>query len=293
MHHQARRVVARRVSDGENVTPRFDIDIVNADGSVALRMCGFSARVRATAQTAEADELTLTPVWLPVPAHAACPVHPSEQVVRLMADSEHFDGQLFVQWRAGDSSETLLENLKGLSALTHLLWHVPQGEMHVAKMGLRLIKALLALGFAEKPLALTVVTRQAQGLGATEKIDPEQASLHGLIGSLAKQYAQWRIRLLDVPEAQSLAEAVLLAQPVNTAGNARIWRDGCWYQQQLARCVLSPVTTGVYRQSGVYVVVGGAGGLGVVVSEHLIRQCRAQMVWLGRQFPCSILSGLT
>lgn len=276
-------VIARRINDGENVTPRFDIDIVNADGSIALRMCGFSARFKASPQPAEADELILTPVWLPVPSQIVSPTPALGQVVRLMADPELFEGQLSVQWRAGDSSETLLEHLKKLTAVTHLLWHVPQGEVYLARMGLRLIKALLALGFAEKPLELTVVTRQAQGLGTNEKIDPEQAALHGLIGSLAKQYAHWRIRLLDLPEAHSLTEDVLLAQPVNTYGNARLWRDGCWYQQQLARCVLGPVTSAVYRESGVYVVVGGAGGLGVVVSEHLIRQCRAQMVWLGRR----------
>ncbi|MCH4875290.1 SDR family NAD(P)-dependent oxidoreductase [Pseudomonas sp. TMW22091] len=277
------RVVARRISDGEKLTPSFDIDIVNADGSVALRMCGFSARVRVTPQPAEADELTLTPVWLPVPAHVVSPAHETGQVVRLMADPEFIEGQVSVQWRAADSSETLLEHLTGLSTFTRLLWHVPQGEVHLARMGLRLIKALLASGFADKPLELTVVTRQAQGLSANEKIDPEQAALHGLIGSLAKQYVHWRIRLLDLPEAHSLPEDVLLAQPVNTYGNARLWREGCWYQQQLARCVLAPVTTRVYRDSGVYVVVGGAGGLGVVLSEHLIRQCRAQMVWLGRR----------
>ena len=277
------QVVARRISDGEKLTPNFDIDIVNADGSVAVRMCGFSARVRATPPPSDADELTLTPVWLPVPAHAVSPAHASGQVVRLMADLELIEGQVSVLWRAGDSSETLLEHLTGLSAFTRLLWHVPQGQVHLARMGLRLIKALLALGFAEKPLELTVVTRQAQGLDANEKIDPEQAALHGLIGSLAKQYAHWRIRLLDLPEAHSLTEDVLLAQPVNTYGNARLWRGGSWYQQQLARCVLAPLNTEVYRDSGVYVVVGGAGGLGRVVSEHLIRQCRAQMVWLGRR----------
>ncbi|MBL8298631.1 MAG: KR domain-containing protein [Rhodanobacteraceae bacterium] len=39
----------------------------------------------------------------------------------------------------------------------------------------------------------------------------------------------------------------------------------------------------VYRNGGVYVSVGGAGGLGEVLSEHLVRGHAAQVVWIGRR----------
>jgi NAD(P)-dependent dehydrogenase (short-subunit alcohol dehydrogenase family) len=38
-----------------------------------------------------------------------------------------------------------------------------------------------------------------------------------------------------------------------------------------------------WRDGGVYVVLGGAGGLGVALSEYLIRRYQAQLVWLGRR----------
>lgn len=38
-----------------------------------------------------------------------------------------------------------------------------------------------------------------------------------------------------------------------------------------------------YKKGGVYVVIGGAGGLGEVWSEHVIRHYQARVVWIGRR----------
>jgi polyketide synthase PksM len=38
-----------------------------------------------------------------------------------------------------------------------------------------------------------------------------------------------------------------------------------------------------YRHGGVYVVIGGAGGIGEVLSEHLIRHYNARVIWIGRR----------
>ncbi|MBV2240647.1 SDR family NAD(P)-dependent oxidoreductase [Bacillus inaquosorum] len=38
-----------------------------------------------------------------------------------------------------------------------------------------------------------------------------------------------------------------------------------------------------YKKGGVYVVIGGAGGLGEVWSDHVIRHYQAKVVWIGRR----------
>ncbi|SEF27498.1 Methyltransferase domain-containing protein, partial [Variovorax sp. NFACC28] len=38
-----------------------------------------------------------------------------------------------------------------------------------------------------------------------------------------------------------------------------------------------------YRRGGVYVLLGGAGGIGEVFSEYLIREYQAQVIWIGRR----------
>src|SRR5207245_5405453 len=39
----------------------------------------------------------------------------------------------------------------------------------------------------------------------------------------------------------------------------------------------------LYRRGGVYVVVGGAGGIGAAWSEQMVRDYQAQIIWLGRR----------
>jgi NADP-dependent 3-hydroxy acid dehydrogenase YdfG len=113
-------------------------------------------------------------------------------------------------------------------------------------------------------------------------VEPEQASVHGLIGSLAKEYPHWRVRLLDVAEGE-LLPVDWQSIPADTQGEVRAFRKGQWYRQRLVPCRLPEVKTPAYRQGGVYVVLGGAGGIGVAFSEYLIRRYQAQVIWFGRR----------
>jgi len=151
----------------------------------------------------------------------------------------------------------------------------------------RLTKALLALGYGARDLGISVVTWQTQSI-QDERIDPTHASVHGLVGSLAKEYEHWKIRLVDLPGESEEPSARLLTQqvlrlPADPHGNAWVYRSGEWYRQQLVLCEPPSSQTQSYRQGGVYVVIGGAGGLGEVLSEYLIRNYRAQMIWIGRR----------
>ncbi len=155
-------------------------------------------------------------------------------------------------------------------------------QQHGVLACFRLIKALLAAGYAARPLGFSVITAGAQRVRSGERNEPEHAALHGLAGSLAKEYSRWRVRGLDVA-----ADGVLPAQwrelPADPAGNAWAWRDGAWYREQLLHCAPSPVRPTRYREGGVYVVIGGAGGIGEAYSEYLIRTYQAQVIWLGRR----------
>ena len=62
----------------------------------------------------------------------------------------------------------------------------------------RLVKALLLLNFDTEQLSLTICTFQAQPIHEHDEVNPSHASIHGLAGSLAKEYTNWSIRLLDL-----------------------------------------------------------------------------------------------
>jgi len=98
--------------------------------------------------------------------------------------------------------------------------------------------------------------------------------MHGLLGSLAKEFPHWQIRLIDLDEPRAadgrpanLPLDDLLARPPDPEGNAwacRGFGDGAprWFQQQLVPVTPPSWSRSLYRSGGVYVVIGGAGGLG-------------------------------
>ncbi|MGN4069128.1 SDR family NAD(P)-dependent oxidoreductase, partial [Burkholderia gladioli] len=294
--------IVRRAADDSAAVRKLDVEIVDVDGRVAMRVSGFSTRplgaplaagplapAAAPRQTAPAasiatasfasaavprrqpGELMLAPIWEAVEETPSQAVAGLPRTVWLGAETASLDRP---GWVARLQAEGRLEQL---------VWQVPAGVARVALVGLRLIQALLELGYGAQTLKLTVVTRQAQAVSPTETADPEQAGVHGLVGSLAKSYPKWQVRLLDLPRDGELASLEWQRVPADPRGDARAWREGRWYRQRLAPCSLPAVEASRFRHGGVYVVLGGAGSIGAAFSEHLIRRYRAQLVWLGRR----------
>ncbi|MBB3120979.1 SDR family NAD(P)-dependent oxidoreductase [Pseudoduganella violacea] len=188
--------------------------------------------------------------------------------------------------------------LAGAPALQRLVWLAPQGaalastdpalaqaqRQRVIAL-LRCCKALLAAGYGTRPLTLTVLTRQAVAIGDDDELRPEDAAVHGLAATLAAEYPHWRIELLDLPARQELAWDSLQGLELPGQGKALAYRAGRWYRQHLAPGHALPEAATPYRQGGVYVVAGGAGGIGAAWSAALIRSHRARIVWLGRRAP--------
>ncbi len=285
------------------VVRTFDVDIVDRTGRVALRLSGFSPlpphrgtntlqAVTVLPDPARVGELTLTPLWEAVQEMDDAWPTAGQRVALVGATGpeiamwqEHFPQAQRFALTESDSLEKLFEWLHSNAPLEHLVWWVPSSDVLTMRIGFRLIKALLALEYGSRALGLTVVTRQAQAVWPGEAIDATAAGIHGLIGSLAKEYAHWRVRLLDVPAHEDPPLAWLLGQLADSRGGARAYRHGQGYRQRLVPCTLPAAMESAYRTGGVYVVLGGAGGLGVALSEYLIRHYRAQVVWLGRRAP--------
>ncbi|WP_418133258.1 SDR family NAD(P)-dependent oxidoreductase [Variovorax sp. NFACC26] len=194
------------------------------------------------------------------------------------------------------SIEEMAAQLKERAPFSHVLWFVPSG----AEVGLisqemigaqqqgvlacfRLVKALFSAGHGSKALGLTIVTQQAVAVDESDEVLPAHAAVHGLVGSLAKEHPNWRVRLVDVPAGQEWSLDEVLALPADAQGNALACRHGEWYRQELVSSTLPAPARQGYRRGGVYVLLGGAGGIGEVFSEYLIREYQAQVIWIGRR----------
>jgi polyketide synthase PksM len=258
--------------------------------------------------------LMVIPRWDSIPA-AKGPTFPSPEDPVVIAggskDSRNALEQLYprahrLEIQAEDTSDEIAKKLEAYGSprpIAHILWVAPHPGPDLSKEKaaftvndilidqqnrgvlycFRMIKALLGLGYATRELGWTVITIQAQPIGENHWIDPTHASLHGLFGSLAKEYSNWKIRVIDLEADSDWPMADMFTLPADPQGNAWGYRGRQWYRQQLVPFDSPPPVQRMYRPGGVYVVIGGAGGIGAAWSEYMIRFYQAQITWIGRR----------
>ena len=305
--------------------PKLDIDLCDDQGKVSVRMKGLSSRVlEGEIQTGNQLEVItgkvsiepsvgkhiLTPVWDVVSiARASGQPLPSqaEQTVIIGGTEEnrktigkYYPGAHILKIQSRDTVDGIIKKLEALGTIGHLLWIAPghslesltdealikeqnRGVLQV----FRIIKALLHLGYDTRDLNWTVITIQTQSINKNDAANPAHASIHGLIGSMAKEYPNWKVRLIDL-EASAHARgdwpiADIMMLPADPQGDPMVFRGREWYRQCLLPVRCPRFNGKLYRTGGVYVVIGGAGGIGEAWSEYMIQTYGAQLIWIGRR----------
>jgi acyl transferase domain-containing protein/tryptophanase/SAM-dependent methyltransferase len=281
---------------------KMQLHLLDRDGKVLVRMMDFVAKpfVRATSQPAAGEATaalqSLLPVWNAV-RHAPMPPE-SGRIVLLGGDAAQLDwiqasypGAQRLELVPSASIDVLEQTLRDCS-FDQLLWVAPDassdaGIITEQEEGVlavfRMVKALLRLGYASRKLQWTLITSRTQRVTADDPIQPAHAGVIGLVGSLAKEYPHWDLRLLDVDSLASVSAGECLSLPWDKYGNALAHRRNEWFQQGLGLVQSLPQAAPLYRQNGVYVVIGGAGGVGEVWSRFMIEQYQANIVWIGRR----------
>src|SRR2546425_10588016 len=83
--------------------------------------------------------------------------------------------------------------------------------------------------------------------------------------------SHWKLRLLDVDSLESLTADECLSMAPDNMGNGLAYREGEWFYQEFVQTPILPAASPIlYRQKGVYVVIGGAGGLGEVWTRFMM-----------------------
>ncbi|MEX3628067.1 MAG: amino acid adenylation domain-containing protein [Burkholderia sp.] len=264
----------------------------------------------ATARTSEAMEPAesaqfLLPTWDAVQLELLDDTPPRGRLL-LCGDHEGIlggvAGQAPLVVRPGTSIEALSAQLAAAGTIGEVLFVAPDtgdpgpGDAQLIDaqqqgvLGLfRLVKALLATGYGLRDLAWTVLTTQAMDLGDGLPVRAAHAGIHGLAGALAREYLHWRLRLIDVAAGEAGDWPSWRRLPAAEDGAAWCRRGGEWFRQRLLPYqpdTANPANPPLpYRQGGVYLVIGGAGGLGETWSRHMIERYQARLIWLGRSAP--------
>jgi acyl transferase domain-containing protein/NADP-dependent 3-hydroxy acid dehydrogenase YdfG len=280
---------------------KYDIDLCDERGQVCVRMLGYSARVLETgAPAAAALSVLLQPVWdaqelPPAPSLTGrmLVIGASPAVLRQL---QRFAPQV-LELGIDDSVAQIAARLAALDTFDHLLWvggaaataEQPGWQEHGVLRAFRLIKALLGAGHDARGLHWTLITSQCQPIAGSDPVLPADAALHGLFGSLAKEYPNWLVRIADVEIGVEWPLEAIFGLPFDARGDAWVWRRRQWHRRQLVPLSSTdPGATG-YRQGGVYVVIGGAGGVGAVWTDYVVRRYQASVIWIGRSRPDAAL----
>jgi acyl transferase domain-containing protein/cation diffusion facilitator CzcD-associated flavoprotein CzcO/acyl carrier protein/SAM-dependent methyltransferase len=310
-------------SKAEDKLVKFDIDLIDQAGNVCVQMQGFSTRVfggelRATGKNTPTHDSqeeigtelqSLVLVWEPVSLNIDKNIIVSNSTRILVLAS--YPSQLnWVQNSFPDAQSLLLDKTLTIESIQaqlvsytfdQLVWVAPdvaqEGQLNDSEHIIteqergvlavfKIIKALLKLGYESKELQWTIITSKIQEVKKDESIQPAHAGIVGLVGSLAKEYAHWNLRLLDVDILEAVSAKECLSLPWEKQGNVLAFRQGEWFTQGLARLDVLDVlddSPSTYKQNGVYVVIGGAGGIGEVWSRFMIEKYQAKIIWIGRR----------
>ncbi|MTI27449.1 non-ribosomal peptide synthetase, partial [Fulvivirga kasyanovii] len=165
-----------------------------------------------------------------------------------------------------------------------------QGVLHAEQSvrGLfRIFKFLLERKQLEGPLSVFVLTNDTCSVIGSEKIQPFSGGLLGMAQTLDKEYPEVSIRLLDLSLADSdiSSAGIQIKQLMPQMKELPVLlalRGGQVYRKELHPIHLPAAGVDRFESGKVYLIIGGSGGLGRVLSDHITDKHQIKLIWVGR-----------
>jgi len=291
---------------------KIDLDIVTESGDVCLTMRGILTRPVASMNSNALAQNTkkypptfLVPKWDALTNIQEERWPNAESSVAIMGGSQqvqkewmyYYNSAQVVLLRPNSSVGEIVKELSTLDSIDHLVWisppasmeplsanHIVDGQYLGAIEIFRILKALNQLGYGTKNLGWTMITQSVLTLNEEEIGDPTHSGVTGMVGAIAKEYPNWQIRIVDLLECNQTSLDAILKLPPDPLGNTTLYRNEQWFSQVLIKAPnLVRGEKSPFETNSVYIIVGGAGGLGVAISEYLAETYQAQVIWLGRR----------
>jgi len=140
-------------------------------------------------------------------------------------------------------------------------------------------------------LALKVITNRTSPVYAAEPVVPWGGSLFGITEVCSKEFIEINSINIDIDWSDSKSEEdlqesvrALLEEPALDCGGRVAFRNGNRYTQKFEPMLLPTAESKAVpvRENGVYLILGGAGGIGFVFSHYLVEKYKARIIWIGR-----------
>lgn len=294
-------VLAERTRQG-----RYDIQLIDPDGFVFGRFDRLEVRAGADPLSGLTYELQWHSAPLPDQAGTRAVSQPGKTLIlhgihsfdlqRAILDHEGSDRA--VSMNAADAGP--IRNLPEIAKVYFLGGlddrsgdpsdpsRIEEAHLSSTLAWFRCVKALLDRD-QDRELEIVVLTQQMHDAPGTTAVEPTSAALHGLCQSLSRETPRWKITLVDVDraslESESKRRELLerIAREPRQSFSSVVYRGPHRYLPAIETVNLRDAMPGAIREGGTYVIAGGAGGIGLTISELLARNYHARVIWLGRR----------
>ncbi len=253
--------------DGDAVA-RFDIDLCDAQGAVAVQLRGFSTRAVGSAATgAGQGVLAAVPQW---------------QALAAATPAQDWSQRQIVLCEMPDVSAQALQSLlpgSRCSALSAASGHdlALRYEAH-ALVGLEIVRELLAAQ-SDGPVLL-------QWVIGDDSEDGVFAGIAGLLQSAALENPRFHGQVVTTGRgvvAGVLAQQLQQAQAHSREAQLRFVADGTPQRLRWQERAVAADAPAAFKSNGVYLITGGLGGLGMLFARAITAQApEAQIVLTGR-----------
>ncbi|MDQ0059020.1 SDR family NAD(P)-dependent oxidoreductase [Paenibacillus harenae] len=146
----------------------------------------------------------------------------------------------------------------------------------------------------ESLLYLTQALMKERGQGRTRLLyvysgngeqQPQHAAIAGFLKSLRQENPNWSGATIDLGSVPTNAEWIRILRKETAAQDVEVrYASGSRFVKRLREVTEPPLTgtAAIMRENGVYLITGGAGGLGLMFADYLARRYKARLVLAGR-----------
>jgi acyl transferase domain-containing protein/thioesterase domain-containing protein len=139
------------------------------------------------------------------------------------------------------------------------------------------------LGAAE----IACVSNGLQSVAGEKVVEPTRAALLGPVRVIPKEFPGVVCRSIDldrnIQDRRTAASDIIAECSLRSADSCVAYRQSeRWVESFEPTTLRTQTSSARLREKGVYLIVGGLGGIGLVVAEHLARTVHARLVLVGR-----------
>jgi acyl-CoA synthetase (AMP-forming)/AMP-acid ligase II/NAD(P)-dependent dehydrogenase (short-subunit alcohol dehydrogenase family)/acyl carrier protein len=149
-----------------------------------------------------------------------------------------------------------------------------------------LTKALAGMQGTRRSMRLFAITNYAQSIAAGDRIRPEKGTLSGFLSACTSEMPWLECRHVDLGSSSADLDAanVLRELAVGKSKHEVAYRDGRRLSLSLSKVDMLREQTHPLpiKNSGLYLITGGLGGLGTELARYLATRHNARLILVGR-----------